>query len=150
MQAGRRGYGKSLLASGTLRNSSAQTSSGTCTSGCQMRAQSSCRRDTSPRSTGRRWMLSCTRHWPFSRVAKSKRRMSSSTAADCVALERAGARWGVWGETRSAPARPPNIRICFNERSSCKIRVRGLRRPHTIRGSHVELIDTSAGWISCT
>jgi hypothetical protein len=49
-----------------------------------------------------------------------------------------------------APSCPPNIRICFNERSSCKIRLCGGRRPHTVRDSYVELIDTSAGWISCT
>ncbi len=49
-----------------------------------------------------------------------------------------------------APARPPNIRICFNEGSSCKIRWCGGRRPHTVRDSYAELIDTSAGWISCT
>ena len=45
---------------------------------------------------------------------------------------------------------PPNIRICFIKGSSCKIRICGGRRPHTIRDSYVELIDTSAGWISCT
>ncbi len=44
------------------------------------------------------------------------------------------------------PAPPPNIQICFNERRSCKIRLCGGRRPHTVRDSYAELIDTLAGW----
>jgi hypothetical protein len=68
-----RGYG-TPLPSGALLSSSAQASNGICTSGCQMRDHSSCRREKSPREVGTRWMSSCTRHWPFSRVAKSKRK----------------------------------------------------------------------------